>query len=113
MKDRAHPAHAGNSAGVRRFQPHQNSQQRGFSAAGRSHQDGRTGYRQVHIIKNQVGAKAFFDMLRLDHSATSPHSRRLICRNAAAARLDSAAERSTITSVQAKTSGVERVILAR
>ena len=113
LKDRTNISHALHGAGIRCFQPHQDTQQGGFSAAGGSHQHQRTVYRQVQIPQNRNTAKGFVQVFYLDHPSTSPQRARLARRSAQAASVLSVADSSTITSVQANTSGVEMVILAR
>ena len=68
----------------------------------------------TETLQHGVGAEAFAEVFDNDaHACTSPQRRAFTARSRRAATVDSSAESSTMTSVQANTSGVDRVILAR
>ena len=114
LKNSRRRFHAGNRAGVRRFQPQQDTQQGCFSATRAPHQHRRAVHSPAKMLQHRRIAKALADILyHYAHACTSPQRRALAARSSRAARADSAADSSTITSVHAKTSGVDSVILAR
>ena len=97
-----------------RFQPQQDAQQRGLAAAGAAHQHHGAFHRPGKALQNRRTAEAFAEIgYHNAHTRTSPQRRVLAVRSRAADAADSAADSSTMTSVHANTSGVDRVIFAR
>ena len=114
LKDGGGRFHACDRAGVSRFQPQQNAQQRRFTTTGPPHQHHRAVDRPAEILQNRRGAKLLAEIFYHNaHVRTSPQRRAFTVRRLQAATADSTADSSTITSVQANTSGVDSVILAR
>ena len=114
LKDGGGRFDAGHCAGVRGLQSQQDAQQRGLAAAGAAHQHHGAVHRPGKALQNRRTAEAFAEIgYHNAHTRTSPQRRVLAVRSRAAAAADSAADSSTMTSVHANTSGVDRVIFAR
>ena len=114
LKDGGGRFDAGHCAGVRRLQSQQDAQQRGLAAAGAAHQHHGAVQRPGKALQNRRTAESFAEIgYHNAHTRTSPQRRVLAVRSRAAAAADSAADSSTMTSVHANTSGVDRVIFAR
>ena len=114
LKDGGGRFDAGHCAGVRGLQSQQDAQQRGLAAAGAAHQHPGAVHRPGKALQNRRTAEAFAEIgYHNAHTRTSPQRRVLAVRSRAAAAADSAADNSTMTSVHANTSGVDRVIFAR
>ena len=114
LKDGGGRFDAGHCAGVRGLQSQQDAQQRGLAAAGAAHQHHGAVHRPGKVLQNRRTAEAFAEIgYHNAHTRTSPQRRVLAVRSRAAAAADSAADSSTMTSVHANTSGVDRVIFAR
>ena len=115
LEHRTHPPGALHPACSGRFQPHEDAQKGGLAPAAGGPQHRRAVHRKGQVPEQHRAAEALFQMVDGQHAASSspPINARLTASSARRNSFSKAALSRMMTKVQANSSPVERVILAR